>query len=74
MEGEESLLEVFVVSVAIGASLQGTDLIIDAFEGTGRNRFVIPVEQVTIHTPAISFGAGLFVARASMAAVRKSMG
>ena len=30
--------------------------------------------SVTIHTPAISFGAGLFVARASMAAVMKSMG
>ena len=30
--------------------------------------------QVTIHTPAISLGAGLLAAKASMAAVRKSMG
>ena len=34
-----------VVSVAIGSPLEGTDCVVDPFEGSGRDRFVIPVEQ-----------------------------
>ena len=45
MEGEQSLLEVFVVSVSVGSSLEGADLVVDSFEGSGRERFVVPVEQ-----------------------------
>ena len=35
----------FVVSVAVGPSLEGTDFVVDPFEGSVRDRFEIPVEQ-----------------------------
>ena len=34
-----------VVSVARGSPLEGTDCVVDLFEGAGRDRLVIPVEQ-----------------------------
>ena len=49
MQGQESLLQVFVVAVAVGASLQGSNFVVDAFQRAGRERVVVPVEQ----TPAV---------------------
>jgi len=38
VEGEEFFLEVFVVAVAVGSALQGSDFIVDAFQRAGRDR------------------------------------
>ena len=47
VEGEEFLLEVFVVSVAVGSSLQHPDVVVDAFQRAGRERVVVPVEEAS---------------------------
>ena len=35
VQGEESLLQMFVVAVAVGPPLQGSDFVVDAFQGAG---------------------------------------
>ena len=49
VQGQASLLQVFVVSIAVGSSLQRSDRVVDAFQRAGRDRVVVPVEQ----TPAV---------------------
>ena len=47
VEGQEFLLQVVVVSGAVGAALQGADFVVDPFEGAGRECVVVPVEETS---------------------------
>lgn len=47
MEGEECFYKVLVVSVAVGAALQGPDFVVEAFERAGRERVVVPAQQTS---------------------------
>ena len=45
VQREETFGKVLVVAVAVGAALQRPDLVVDAFQRTGRDRILIPIEQ-----------------------------
>ena len=45
MEGEDSQLEQFEISVAVGAALQEFDLVIDPFQGTSGDRGGVPGQE-----------------------------
>ncbi len=45
MQGQDSLLEVFIVPVTVGASLECSDLVVDSFERSAGDRIDVPVEQ-----------------------------
>jgi hypothetical protein len=45
MECDESLLQVFVISVAVNASLKNADIVVDSFYGSAGDRMEVPVEQ-----------------------------
>ena len=45
VQGQDSFLEVFIIAVAVGAALQGSDFVVDPFEWAGRDGVVVPVEE-----------------------------
>ena len=45
MLGQETFLQVFVVTVAVGPAWQGSDFVVDAFQWADRDRVVVPVEE-----------------------------
>ena len=45
MECEDTLLEMFIVSVSVGTPLKCADLVVDSFEGAAGNRIDVPVEH-----------------------------
>ncbi len=53
VQGQEAFFEVFIVAIAVGASLNRSDFVVDPFQRAGRDRVVVPVEEVTVHTPAV---------------------
>ena len=51
------MFEVFIVSEAVSATLQSADFVVDAFERSGGNRFVVPFEQAaTVGQQGVAHG------------------
>ncbi len=69
VQGQEAFFEVFVVSIAVGASLQGSDFVINPFQGGGRERVVVPVEEASsVLAEGLRHGLNLADARGVRAA------
>ena len=58
MEREQPEFEVVVAAVAVGSALEESDLVVGAFQGTGRDEVIVPVQQAdAMASQSVAHGA-----------------